>query len=48
LIGFNVTIPYKEAIIPFLDELSDEAQKIGAVNCVKLIDGKKIGHNTDL
>lgn len=45
--GFNVTIPYKEAIIPFLDELSEEAEKIGAVNCVKLIDNKKIGFNTD-
>lgn len=47
LIGFNITIPYKEAIIPFLDDLSDEAQKIGAVNCVKLINGKKTGYNTD-
>jgi len=45
--GFNVTIPYKEAIIPFLDELSEEAEKIGAVNCVKMIDDKKIGFNTD-
>ena len=45
--GFNVTIPYKEAIIPFLDELSEEAEKIGAVNCVKIIDDKKIGFNTD-
>lgn len=45
--GFNVTIPYKEAIIPFLDELSEDAQAIGAVNVVQMIDGKKIGHNTD-
>lgn len=45
--GFNVTIPYKEAIIPFLDELSDDAKSIGAVNVVQIIDGKKIGHNTD-
>lgn len=45
--GFNVTIPYKEAIIPFLDELSDEAQSIGAVNCVKLCNNKKVGYNTD-
>ncbi|QCX53692.1 shikimate dehydrogenase [Elizabethkingia sp. JS20170427COW] len=46
--GFNVTIPYKEQIIPFLDELSEEAQQIGAVNTVKIsADGKKTGHNTD-
>lgn len=47
LSGFNVTIPYKEAIIPFLDELSEDAQAIGAVNCVELIHGKAVGHNTD-
>ncbi len=45
--GFNVTIPYKEEIIPYLDELSPEAQKIGAVNCVKIQNNKKIGFNTD-
>ncbi len=45
--GFNVTIPYKEQIIPYLDELDIEAQKIGAVNCVKIQNGKKIGFNTD-
>lgn len=47
LVGMNVTIPYKQAIIPFLDELSDEASKIGAVNCVSFQNGKKIGYNTD-
>lgn len=51
LVGFNVTIPYKEQIIPFLDELSDEAQTIGAVNTVKVERNgdsvKLIGHNTD-
>lgn len=47
LIGFNVTIPYKEAIIPFLDELSPEAKEIGAVNTVKIVHGRKIGYNTD-
>lgn len=45
--GLNVTIPYKEEIIPYLDELSEEAQEIGAVNTIQFIDGKKIGHNTD-
>ena len=46
--GLNVTIPYKEQIIPFLDELSDEAEKIGAVNCILIKNGKKIGYNTDV
>jgi len=45
--GFNVTIPYKEAIVPYMDELSPEARGIAAVNCVKISNGKLIGHNTD-
>ncbi len=45
--GLNVTIPYKESVIPFLDELSDEAKIIGAVNTVVFKNGKTIGHNTD-
>ena len=45
--GFNVTIPYKQEIISFLDELNPEAEKIGAVNCVKISNKKLIGYNTD-
>lgn len=45
--GFNVTIPYKETIIPHLDSLDFHAEKIGAVNTIKIENGKKIGFNTD-
>jgi len=45
--GLNVTNPYKESIIPFLDELSIEAKEIGAVNCIKIHNKKVIGYNTD-
>lgn len=46
--GFNVTIPYKEYIMPFLDALDPEASEIGAVNTVKISeDGKLSGFNTD-
>jgi len=45
--GLNVTIPYKESIIPFLDSLSIEAEKIGAVNTIEFKNGQLIGHNTD-
>ena len=49
LCGFNVTIPYKEAIIPFLDELDPEAETVGAVNTVKVMaDGRMKGFNTDI
>ena len=47
LSGLNVTIPYKESIIPFLDHLNDDAKNIGAVNTIQFIAGKTIGHNTD-
>ena len=46
--GLNVTIPYKESIIPYLDELSAEAKEIGAVNCIKILNGRLIGYNTDV
>lgn len=45
--GINVTIPYKKAVIPFLDEISAEARKIGAVNTIAVRDGKLCGDNTD-
>lgn len=48
LCGFNVTIPYKCAIFPYLDEISAEAREIGAVNCVKIVDGRLCGYNTDV
>ena len=45
--GINVTVPYKQAVIPYLDELSPLAQKLGAVNTIVRRNGKLIGHNTD-
>jgi len=45
--GLNVTIPYKESIITFLDEIDDIANKIGAVNTIKITNNRKIGFNTD-
>lgn len=45
--GFNITVPYKQTIIPYLDELDANAKRIGAVNTVVLKDGKWIGYNTD-
>ncbi|MDT3712675.1 shikimate dehydrogenase [Pseudomonas soli] len=45
--GLNITYPFKQAILPLLDELSDEARGIGAVNTVVLRDGRRVGHNTD-
>lgn len=46
--GLNVTIPYKEEIIPFLDSLDKKAEKIGAVNTIKITKrGKTKGYNTD-
>ena len=48
LIGLNVTIPYKESIIPYLDECSETAHSIGVVNTIRLSKGKKEGFNTDV
>lgn len=45
--GLNITYPCKQAVIPHLDELSDEARAMGAVNTVVIRDGRLIGHNTD-
>ena len=49
LSGFNVTIPHKQAIMSLLAEISEEAQAVGAVNCVKVCeDGRLVGYNTDV
>ncbi|SFJ96814.1 shikimate dehydrogenase [Bradyrhizobium sp. Gha] len=45
--GVNVTFPYKEAVVPLLDELAPGAAAMGAVNTVVVKDGRLIGHNTD-
>ena len=47
LSGLNITIPYKESVIPFLDELTPQAKAIGAVNTIEFNGNKLIGHNTD-
>ena len=46
--GFNVTVPYKEEIIPYLDELEPVAKEVGAVNTVKVENGMLKGFNTDV
>ncbi len=45
--GFNITIPYKQAILPFLDSLDGSAALYGAVNTVRVQDGRMTGYNTD-
>lgn len=45
--GLNITHPCKQSVIPLLDELSEDASRLGAVNTVLFDEGKKIGHNTD-
>ncbi len=46
--GINVTIPYKQAILPFLDDMDAGAAAIGAVNCIQFKQGRLIGYNTDV
>ena len=46
--GFNITIPHKKSIIPYLDSLSPEATAVGAVNVIQIKNNKLIGHNTDI
>lgn len=48
LVGLNVTIPYKEKVIAFLDALDEMVRQTGACNCIKILHGKKIGFNTDV
>lgn len=47
LVGINVTIPYKEQVIPYLDELEPGCKAIGAVNTIKVVRSRLIGYNTD-
>lgn len=46
--GLNITIPFKEKVIPILDELTEDAKEIGAVNTIQINGNKLIGHNTDI
>ena len=48
LCGLNVTIPYKQQVMPFLDEVSAVVKEINACNCIKIENGKLIGYNTDV
>ncbi|MBF8964823.1 shikimate dehydrogenase [Pontibacter sp. FD36] len=47
LVGLNVTVPYKEAVIPYLHELDESVARIGAVNTIRLENGRTKGYNTD-
>ncbi|HEV8284240.1 MAG TPA: shikimate dehydrogenase [Chitinophagaceae bacterium] len=46
--GLNVTIPYKESILPFLDKKNDLVKQTGACNCIKMVNSKWVGYNTDV
>lgn len=48
LCGLNVTIPYKQQVLPFLDEIDDVVEKIKACNCISISQGKLKGYNTDV
>jgi shikimate dehydrogenase len=48
LVGLNVTIPYKETVMDYLDEIDREALQVDAVNCIKVVNGKLKGYNTDV
>lgn len=47
LLGLNVTIPHKQAVMPYLDALDTSAQKVGAVNVIRFQEGRLIGYNSD-
>ena len=47
-VGLNVTIPYKQAVVSLMDELTDAAKQVGAINTIHYKKGSFIGHNTDL
>jgi shikimate dehydrogenase len=46
--GMNVTIPYKEAVLPYLDAYSEVVRETGACNCIRKTGGRLVGHNTDV
>src|SRR5438128_983823 len=46
IVGVNLTIPHKEAVLPFLDTITDEARDIGAVNTVHVVEGRLLGDST--
>lgn len=46
--GLNVTVPYKEDVMPYLTEQTEVVQQIGACNCIRIEDGRLVGYNTDV
>jgi shikimate dehydrogenase len=48
LAGLNVTVPYKELVMDYLDELDELAEQVGAVNCIRIKNGETTGYNTDV